>query len=154
MELFPIWFATFDLGHHIFFLVESKTFTTILYGLSVLSGPALAIAVASIRCLVPYHNVLEEPCFWYESILATLFAVIPFVVWLNHPLTTEYWSNFSMKKSFNTYLFLLLVASGIYITVIAIFYYYWGDLAPPLPFNGFIAGSTVCLVIWISVILR
>ena len=136
------------------FLVEPQTFTTILYGLSVLSGPALAIAIASIRCLVPYHNVLEEPCFWYENILVSLFTTFPLMVYSWHPMATEYWANYSMKSSFNTYLFLLFVGSGTYITVIAIYYYYWEGLAQPMPFNGYIAPMFANFVVTFYVILR
>ena len=71
-----------------------------------------------------------------------------------HPMATEYWANYSMKSSFNTYLFLLFVGSGTYITVIAIYYYYWEGLAQPMPFNGYIAPMFANFVVTFYVILR
>ena len=100
------------MGRHtfVFFYLVEPHFTTILYGLSVLSGPALAIAAASVWCLVPYHNVLEEPCYWYEFHIALILGFMPLFVWIHHPLGTEYWANFSMKGSFNTYILLYFYA--------------------------------------------
>ena len=136
------------------FLVEPKTFTTIIYGFSVLSGPALAIAVASIWCLVPFHNVLKEPCYWYEFHIAVILTYIPFMVWVIHPLVTEFWLNFDMNRSIVSFLFLNFAACGTFITATAIYYYQWKDLTQPMPFNGLIAGTLAFLVSIFAILAR
>ena len=128
-------------GVYLSILVEPETLKTILYGFSVLSGPTLAIGIASIWCLVPFHNVLKEPCYWYEFHVACLVTFIPFMIWTTHPMSTEYWANFSMKRGITSYVFLYFVTSGTFITAIAIYYHYWGNLAQPMPLNANITFS-------------
>ena len=49
-----------------------------IHHISVLGGPILATSVASVYCLIPQHNILKEPCYWYEFHLCAGAAVIPF----------------------------------------------------------------------------
>ena len=119
-----------------------------------LSGPALAIAVASIWCLVPFHNVLKEPCYWYETHIAGILAFIPLMVWVIHPLVTEHYLNFDMNGSVISFLFLYFVASGTAITATAIYYCFWMDLAQPMPFSGMIAVTLAFLVSNVAVLSR
>ena len=136
------------------FLVEPKTLKTILYGFSTLSGPALAIGITSFWCLVPYHNVLEEPCYWYESHIAALVLYMPLMTWTVHPLITKYWSNLSMNRSNILYLYLLFVACGTRITATAIYYYNLTDFAQPMPLGGYITLTIAYFATVIAILLR
>ena len=136
------------------YLAEPRIWETILYGSSILSGPALAIGIASIYCLIPYHNVLEEPCYFYEMYLTVLFVYMPFMTWTVHPLYTQYWANFSMKSSNLSYFFLYMVACGTCVTAIAIYYYNWIGLAQPMPWNGFITNSIAFIATVLAALRR
>ena len=44
---------------------------------SILSGPLLTCAVASMYIYIPTHSILEEPSYWYEHELLTMIAALP-----------------------------------------------------------------------------
>lgn len=140
-------------GIFLAFLVEPKALKTILYGFSVLSGPVLALGIASIWCLIPYHNVLEEPCYWYEYQLTSLLNV-PILIWTIHPLGTEYWAKFSIKKSKNFFIFLCFVACATRISAITIYNLNWTDFVHPIPLNGQIYVTITFTLTTITALVR
>ena len=54
--------------------LEIQTLTAILYNLSILSGPLVACVFGSFICLLPIHNVLKEPAYWYEEVLCRMLS--------------------------------------------------------------------------------
>ena len=144
----------FSLEFFLHFLVEAKTLKTFLYGFSVLSGPTLALCIASIWCLVPFHNVLEEPCYWYEFHIGALLLTMPFLTLIIHPLITKYWSNVSIKRSIRFQIFLCFVAFSARLTAISVYYFYRTDLAQPLPMGSYIAATIAYFAIFIAALAR
>ena len=117
-----------------------------LYCLSSFSGPLLAIGAASVYTLIPYHNVLKEPCYWYEFQVAAILVYLPLLVFVSHPLITKYWLNFELTQSKFYYIVLYVTACGAYICVISIYYSKWIGLAQPMPMNLYI-GATITIVV-------
>ena len=117
----------------------------LLYCLSSLSGPLFAIGVASIYCLILYHNILQEHCYWYEYQIAVMVAFIPLLVWIVHPMSTEYLANFKMIQSKFAYIFLCFIAYGVYMSVIGIYNYNWTNLSHPMPLNLHFGASAMLL---------
>ena len=84
-----------------FYVDDGNVLSFILYQTSILSGPLLAATAGSFLCLIPIHNVLEQPEYWYEEftcrMLAGLAAGILFTI--NALIRTEYWSNLWEKST-------------------------------------------------------
>ena len=133
--------------------MNSAEESNFLYCFSALSGPLLAIAVASIYCLIPYHNVLKDPCYWYEFQIVVIIAFYSFLAWAVHPLFTEYFAGLAMIQSKFAYLFMYFVACGTYMSVIAIYYSNWMDYAHPMPMNFYIGTSVTILAMAIATLL-
>ena len=136
------------------FVVPPKTCNEFLYGFSVLSGPALAIGIASIWCFYPFHNVLEEPCYWYEFQIAMLLCKTPFTTLVIHPVMTEYWANLSMNGTMISCIILYIIVSGIRILTIAIYYFKWTGFAQPMPVNDALSGTIAYFGTTIAALFR
>ena len=150
-----LWYLTINnSGIFPLFLVKPKTLQTILYGFSVLCGPALAIGIASIWCLVPFHNVLEEPCYWYEYHISSALLVNPFMTWTGHPMVTEYLANFSVNGSIKLFILLCIISCGTRITAAFIYYFNWTGLAQPMPLGSLITGTIAYLATVILALFR
>ena len=109
--------------------------TSSWYYLSVLGGPLLGIGAASAYCLIPYHNVLNEPCYWYEFQIVTILVYTPLVVWISHPMLTVYVANFPINGYWFSYLFLVMMGYGIWALFIVVYYYFWTGFSQPMPLN-------------------
>ena len=83
--------------------LEDEVEISPLYHLSTLSGPIAMLAVISAECLIPLHNVLKEPQYWYEHILILTFGLMPFMIsgTVNFAI---YWAKFTFEKKWISYL--------------------------------------------------
>ena len=68
-----------------------------IYYLSILGSILLSTALGSLFCLIPAHNVLKEPFYWYEYQISIVFGVLPFVIWFVL-IQAEYKYNFKVSK--------------------------------------------------------
>lgn len=125
--------------------VVEESSDVLLYCLSSFSGPVLAIGAASIYTLIPYHNVLKEPCYWYEIQIGVVLAFLPFLVFMSHPMMTRYWLEFKSTHSKLSYFVLYVIACGTYISTISVYYSKWIGLTQPMPMNIYI-GATITYV--------
>ena len=102
--------------------------------------------------IVPWHNTLKEPFYWYEyfvyfvpSWLALLVAV--FIMRL------EYWAGIMYDKKMNLFFFLVGIG-GVFYAIIALFnsylYVYYFGLFAPVPYGGMIPAS---IFGWVFLIL-
>ena len=71
---------------------------------SAFTGPILACALGALFCIVPAHNVLEEPEYWYEFQL-TVMLVLPFLYLIGLLVVAEYWANFTFENRLISYIF-------------------------------------------------
>ena len=112
----------------------------------------MAIAVASIYTLIPYHNVLKEPCYWYEFQIVAIVVYVPLLTWCSHPLLTVYYVNLPIKNKWFTYLTMYTIACVAWITVIGIYYYHY-DNVQPMPMNLNAATSATYVILTFAVLL-
>ena len=108
-----------------------------LYGL-------LAIVLSNLLCsiitVVPIHNVILEPFYWYEIVLQTAFGFV-FACAAYMLLNCSYWMNINrirkIDKFLKFYIFLCIVFSATGIIIILV----WRDILGfihPMPFSGII----------------
>ena len=115
-----------------------------MYLLCVLSGPSAILAVLSVECLIPLHNVLKEPQYWYEHQLILAFGVIPFVIGQTLQFTI-YWANFSFEKKWTSYLAIIGVGSVTFFISTIIYDVVWTEYLgyfQPLPISLLVTGYT------------
>ena len=117
-------------------------------------GPILACAVGSIFCLIPAHNVLQAPSYWYEYHLCVIFGIFP-ISMCGILLQVNYWAEFRFDKKWCVYCQVCLIGTGVYITCYLFYYFIWTHvlgLIMPLPFSLLITGSiaypATFIVIW------
>ena len=124
-----------------------------IHHISVLGGPILTTLIASVYCLIPQHNILKEPCYWYEFHLCAGIAVIPFLSWLVHPCTTEHWANLPMKNRWKSYIYLTSMALCAWMVMI-IGYQFIDGVANPKPLNLYASGNITFCVLNVAMLFR
>ena len=127
-----------------------------IHHISVLGGPILASSIASVYCLIPQHNILKEPCYWYEFHLCAGVAVIPFLSWLVHPNITEYWANLPMMSRSSSYIYLTSIGYSTWIAMLVTYHLicdYLG-VSHPMPLNFYALGSVTFLVLNVAILSR
>ena len=127
-----------------------------IHHISVLGGPILATSIASVYCLIPQHNILKEPCYWYEFHLCAGVAVIQFFSWLVHPNTTEHWANLPMKNRWKSFIYLTLMAYCAWIAMLIgyRFIFDYQGVADPKPLNYYAIGSTSFFGLNLAILFR
>lgn len=115
-----------------------------LHCLSIWSAPFLVWSVTGVQCLLPMHNALKEPQYWYEHQLILAFGLLP--LFLGHALITViYWSNFSFDKKWTTYIQTISIGTMTYSIVLTTYHMIWThylDLVLPLPLNLYLTASS------------
>ena len=115
-----------------------------LYHFSLLSGPIAILAVISVECLIPFHNVLEEPQYWYEHQLILAFGVIPFIMGQTLQFLIH-WANFTFEKKWTTYFQIIGVGSVTFLMALITYHLVWTELFGyfhPLPISLLVTGYT------------
>ena len=133
-----------------FYVDDGNVLSFILYQTSILSGPLLAATAGSFLCLIPIHNVLEQPEYWYEEFTCRMLtAGILFTV--NALIRTEYWSNLYFEKRVQTYLLFIGLTNVVGVGVYTTYYYYWTNIGlfQPMPLNHLVLGTVTLIVITI-----
>ena len=141
----------FNTSHFLFLIVEENP--TAYYYFSVLSGPLLAIAIASVYSFIPFHNVLTEPCYWYEYQIVAILVYVPLLTWCSHPLYSVYYMNLYIKNKWFLYFFLNTIACGTWIAAIGIYFYLWKDFTHPMPMNFYVAASATYAILPFAILL-
>ena len=127
-----------------------------MYLLTLLSGPLLGIAASSTYTLIPFHNALEDPCYWYEYQIVTIFICAPYLPSFTYPVWSVYWANFQFNRKWFSYILLLLLGCGTWAFAVAMYYFaYWfTDYSHPMPLNFISAGCVTCAVCNFCILLR
>ena len=104
--------------------------------------------------IVPWHNVLREPFYWYEIVV---YFIPPWLALLvaNYIVKLEYWAGIKYDKKMNLFFF-LIGTGGVFYAVIILFYYYihvyYFELFAPLPHGPKIPGALCALVLLIPIL--
>ena len=129
---------------------------SVIYYLSILSGPLLACVCGSFLTLIPIHNVLEQPNYWYEEFVCRMLsggAITP----CQNIARAEFWSNFSFDSRLTTYIWLILMGHGFALCAYAAHFYIWSiyfGLSQPLALGHFMIGTTLVLAINTTIYFR
>ena len=136
------------------FLDDGNVLTSILYYISILSGPLFAATAGSFLCLMPMHNVLEHPEYWYEEVTCRILAAGILYPVINL-IRTEYWSNLFFGKRVQTYMLFIAVSPIVLFSSYITYLYFWNihlELFLPMPLNHIVGGSVLLIII--TVFLR
>ena len=116
-----------------------------LYYLSIFSGPVYAVASSSFITLVPIHNVMQEPSYWYEDQFLRMCTGLPMI--FQNIYGAEYWNDFTWEDKRMSYIVFTGISFGFYIGSTVIFYFIWTGMGyfPPLPISSHLAGSSLIL---------
>ena len=138
----------------VIFLDDGNVLTSILYYISILSGPLFAATAGSFLCLIPMHNVLEHPEYWYEEVTCRILAAGILYPVINL-IRTEYWSNLFFGKRVQTYMLFIAVSPIVLFSSYITYLYFWNihlELFLPMPLNHIVGGSVLLIII--TVFLR
>lgn len=142
-------------GSYLFSFIEKNDEINSMYYVSWISDILLAILMTSFIVLIPQHNILQEPEYWYEFfILGSLnftFICTAVITCGCAPLR----SNIHYAKNLESFTFIFGLASLCYALANLLYYYIWVHIFgkfSPMPFNlyvsctiGFLPATWFCL---------
>ena len=135
------------------FLAASPSF---IYHVSIWSGLLLSCACGSFLILVPVHNVMEEPNYWYMDQTYRFLAAIPIMTCQTF-VRAKYWSNFSVPNTWQTYLMIIGAKFGVFLAVsfgYSLTWIYYLEFSPPIPMNQHLAAIPSFIAINIAIWFR
>ena len=123
----------------------------VMYGIS---GIILAVLFTSIIILIPVHNILEQPQYWYESMFTGNFSLaLYFTAYIL--LNCSYWINIDYIKTLKHFLIFYFWGFLMGIILKTSFWFIWTSILSyryPMPFQTIILSYIgVCLsqiVLW------
>ena len=134
---------------------EQTLYISILYYLSVFTGPIFAIISGSFLCLWPIPNVLEQPEYWMLDQVTRVLAVCSGN--LQNLFGTEYWADFKFKNRWATYLILTILQISTYCVVSTIYNLIWTaglGYYQPMPMSQHIGAFGILIAYHIGVWFR
>ena len=127
-----------------------------LQSMSIFCGIFLACIGTSLLTLIPGHDILKEPQYWYEFMIfgATGWAITGTV---SVNLHFHYWANISHTQNWLSFIYLIGIAIIFFALVNSSLNFIWTyslGLFAPVPFNYYITATVVGLVLFASVFFR
>ena len=129
------------------YYLDNKLWTSVLHYVSVLLGPILACAFASLICLVPAYNVMEQPQYWFEEQFIRFLAVMPILMGQILVIAT-YWSEFSFDRKWLSYSFLVGWGCLVYELALIGYYFIWTyvlGFSQPMGLGFYFPGAISCV---------
>ena len=127
-----------------------------LYYLSILSGPLLVCLYMSFVTLIPIHNVIEQPEYWYEDIITRVLAASPIHACMVM-IRADYWARFSFKNRWNSYVLMMGYVFVLYVCLLGGYYLLWTTYLgfyQPMPLNWLVVANVAVFGIYPAVPLR
>ena len=137
-------------------LVGNEIVTSTLQYLSTLSGPVLACTCGAIVTLIPIHNVLKYPSYWYEDVTVSILGG-GLIFGLQQLIRAEYWSNFTFEKRWSTYVLIIALTALLFLIIISTYHYVWTimyNLYEPKPLTLMMSGTLTIVIINVALVLR
>ena len=127
-----------------------------LQSMSILFGIFLACIGTSLLTLIPGHDILKEPQYWYEFMIfgATGWAILGTI---SVNLHFHYWADISHTQNWSSFIYLISIAVLFFALVnssLNLIWIYSLGLFPPMPFNYYITATVVGLILFASVFFR
>ena len=124
-----------------------------LYDLVGLIG---AILSTSIYTVIPHHNVIVNPRYWYELLLQVQFNVLP--LWSsNIILRCDSWMDIASVKTFKNFFILWLSGSVNISLLFSVYYITWSlffNYQWPIPFLGILLAYPTIFVLYVTLWFR
>lgn len=115
----------------------------------------ISILPTALFAIVPHHNIIRTPGYWYEfPLLCTIFFLPPWIAEILFKSAS--YINISSIKNSRNFLKLLLIALSGFWTSQGIVYFVWTKIANyryPIPFNGYLSTQVISAITFVSVIL-
>ena len=114
---------------------------TAFYGFN---GVLFGLFMNSVTALIPIHNVIEEPGYFYEVILTNMFFTPLFAAQLLYQCS--YWMNIDYIRTFKSYITIAILLVAYRVCIQGILYVVWVyqlDNPYPMPFHTTIEGMTM-----------
>ena len=127
-----------------------------LYYLSILSGPLLVCLYMSLVTLIPIHNVIEQPEYWYEDIITRVLTASPIHACMVM-IRADYWARFSFKDRWTSYVLIIGYVFVLYVCLIGGYYLLWTSYLgfyQPMPLNWLVVANAAVFGIYPAVPLR
>ena len=132
----------------------------VIYYLSGFTGIIITCILVSGYALIPCHNHLEEPYFWYEYLLQTILIIVPFKLSINAIAFFTWIYQFDYVKNWNSFLFIVALDMAWYIIYSLLYYCIWViflGYSAPLPLNFLILNTigfwSMMGMIWLRYVL-
>ena len=127
----------------------------LIHHISIVSGIFLAFACCCPSCLIPGKNHLQEPEYWYETIIIGIICWTPLSA-ASINLGAVYWANISYDKIFKTFSIMYSIGAILSLLIYSSYYCIWTyalHLFAPLPFGYYTSGIipliTMYIVLWL-----
>ena len=127
-----------------------------LHYLSWVFGVLLACGVVGSIALVPQHNILNEPEYWYEFMIFTA-TVANATLTASIILQCRHWANINYAINWAIFFTLCSIGAIVVILIIGSYYLLWTfhfKLFAPMPFTYYSAGTLIWGVLQVSLWFR
>ena len=120
------------------------------------SGILLSLFSVSMITLVPHHNVMKQPKYWYEISIVGIFgwcSLIP----ANGMMIMKYLLDISFVTSWKSYWIIYAVSTVVSVSVFFGYYSIYSVLNnffPPMPFGIAISGTYTTVAVFYTIWLR
>ena len=101
-----------------------------------------------IFCLLPQHNILLEPHFWYEFMTVSVFGFIGLFA-AGFVLNISVWMDLDNMCTWKNVLIVYLISGSVWILLNSVYYLFWTyllELCPPMPLNIHFCGILTLFV--------
>ena len=131
-----------------------------IHYLSGFTGIIITCILVSGYALIPCHNHLEEPYFWYEYLLQLILIIVPFKLSINAIAFFTWIYQFDYVKNWNSFFFIVALDMAWYIVYSLLYYCIWVvflGFSAPLPLNFLILNTigfwSMMGMIWLRFVL-
>lgn len=123
------------------------------YAFTIFSGIILSCLITSVITLIPQHNVIEMPKFWFEFMFVLSFGWVASVSALCI-MILKYWLKLDLENPLRVYLYTFLVGAISGIVTNSLYYLVWViilNCSTPMPFNGIGTATIMCPALVVAV---
>lgn len=116
----------------------------------------LIVAFIGLYTLVPQHNMLEYPGFWYEYLIVLVCGYCV-IVSVQMVLQSYYRANLTYAKNWTSGIVVFIIATAVTVLSFLAYHYSWVEILgfyPPMPFIGYITGSLSVYAIFVTLWFR
>ena len=113
-----------------------------IHYISWMFGIVFACGLVSLITIIPQHNILKEPYYWYEAMIEGGLSVpiLSTLIIFNG----TYWANISYFKNWTTFFILIVIGTCIFTLIFASYHWIWTyqlNFFAPVAYGYYVAGT-------------